>query len=134
MNLRDLAAADHRLIVEDVTGGFGRELRITDPEGRTPTGPDGLPTTIKGLWNDIGQNIDLNTGAMVSGRAAFARITRGALRAAGLGMPVADLAEDKKPWRIEWTDMGGNVHRFTIVEVRADRSIDAVDCYVSEAE
>jgi hypothetical protein len=126
MNLRELAAADHRLIVEDVAGGFGRELRLIDPDGRQ--------ATVNGFWNDIGQNIDLNTGAMVSGRAAFARITRGALRAAGLGMPIADLAEDKKPWRLEWTDMGGNVKRFMITEVRADRSIDAVDCYVSEYE
>lgn len=124
MNLRELAAADHRLIVEDATGGFGRELRLIDPDGR--------PATVNGFWNDIGQNIDLNTGAMVSGRAAFARITRGALRAAGLGIPAADLAEDKKPWRLEWTDLGGNVHKFMIVEVRPDRSIDAVDCYVSE--
>jgi hypothetical protein len=125
MNLRELAALDHRTIVEDVNGGFARELRFIDPDGRD--------VVLNGFWNDVAQNIDLETGAMVAGRVAFVRVTRGALRAAGLSLPFGDLDTMKKPWRVEYTPLaGGEPKRWHITEARPDRSIDAVDCYLSE--
>lgn len=123
MNLRELAALDHRTIVEDVVGGFGRELRFIDPDGRD--------VTVSGLWNDIAQNLDPQTGAVVSGRVAFVRVTRGALEAAGLSLPFGELNEKKKPWRVEWTDLRGLTKSWMITEARPDRSMDAVDCYLS---
>ncbi len=120
MNLRELAAADHRSIVEDVTGGFGREITFTDPVGKT-----GI---IKGFWNDIGQTIDPNTGSLVAGTTAFVRVTMAALRTAGLGVPVA--LADGNPWVVEYNDMAGRKHRCKVREVRKDRSFDAVDCYL----
>jgi hypothetical protein len=122
-NLRDLAAADHRLIVEDVTGGFGRELTFIDPDGKT--------AVINGFWNDIGQALDPMTGSMVAATVAFVRVTLGALRAAGLGIPVGVAEKDRMCWTVEYVDMGGRKHRCKISEVRKDRSIDAVDCYLT---
>ncbi len=121
-NLRDLVAADHRLIVEDVTGGFGREIKFTNSLGRT--------ATIKGFWNDVGQTLDPLTGSLVASTSAFVRVTGGALRAAQLGTPVGVADTDKNPWAVEYTDMSGRKHRCKIREVRKDRSIDAVDCYL----
>lgn len=121
-NLRDLAAADHRLIVEDVAGGFGRELTFVDPDGRK--------AVVNGFWNDIGQALDPATGSMIAGTVAFVRVTNGALRAARLGVPVAVAETDKNPWTVAYTDMGGRKHVCKIAEVRKDRSIDAVDCYL----
>jgi hypothetical protein len=121
-NLRELAAADHRLIVEDVAGGFGRELTFVDPDGRK--------AVINGFWNDIGQAMDPMTGSMVAATVAFVRVTNGALRAAQLGVPVGVDDKDKNPWLVEYTDMGGRKHLCKIAEVRKDRSIDAVDCYL----
>lgn len=122
MNLRELATADHRLIVEDIDGGFGRELRFIDPMNRA--------AVIRGFWNDIGQTVDPQTGSLVAGTSAFVRVTMGALRAADLGVPVAITDEKKTPWVVEYTDMGGRSHRCKVREVRKDRSIDAVDCYL----
>ena len=121
-NLRDLAAADHRLIVEDVTGGFGRALTFTDPNGRK--------AIVNGFWNDIGQALDPMTGSMIAQTVAFVRVTSGALRAARLGVPVGVDNAAQNPWTVEYTDMSGKKHRRKIREVRKDSSIDAVDCYL----
>lgn len=121
-NLRELAAADHRRIVEDVAGGFGRELTFIDPEQRK--------AVVNGFWNDIGQAMDPMTGSMVAATVAFVRVTFGALREAGLGVPFGVAETEKTPWLVEYTDMGGRKHLCKIAEVRKDRSIDAVDCYL----
>lgn len=121
-NLRELAAADHRLIVEDVAGGFGRELTFVDPNFNK--------AVINGFWNDIGQAMDPMTGSMIAATVAFVRVTFGALRAAGLGVPVGVAETDKSPWLVEYADMGGRKHLCKISEVRKDRSLDAVDCYL----
>jgi hypothetical protein len=122
VNLRDLAAADHRLIVEDVTGGFGRELTFINP--------DGVEAVVNGLWNDIAQNVDLQTGALIAGRVAFVHVTMGALRAAGLSLPFGELDTKKKPWVVRYTDLGGRARQFAISEARPDRSLEVVDCYL----
>jgi hypothetical protein len=122
MNLRELAAADHRAIVEDVVGGFGRELTFVSPDGGT--------SVINGYWNDIAQQVDLQSGSMVGGRVAFVRVTRGALRAAGLALPYGEHDPKKKPWLVMYTALSGRPQKFKISEARPDRSIDAVDCYL----
>jgi len=122
-NLRDLAAADHRSIVEDVAGGFGRALTFIDPSQRM--------AVVNGFWNDIGQAMDPMTGSMIAATVAFVRVTFGALREAGFGVPLGVTETDKSPWLVEYTDMGGRKHLCKIVEVRKDRSIDAVDCYLA---
>lgn len=123
MNLRELAAADHRLLVEDALGGFGRELTFVDPKGRE--------VVVNGFWNDIGQKLDLETGALVAGTVAFVRVTLGALREKGLGIPeVVAGGEGRTPWLVFYNDMSGRKHSFKVNDVRTDRSIDAVDCYL----
>lgn len=122
MNLRELAAADHRLLVEDVAGGFGRELTFVDPKGDT--------AIVKGFWNHIGQAIDLQTGALIAGTVAFVRVTLGALSDAKLGIPEVIAADLRKPWIVSFNDMAGREHKFKVNDVRVDRSMNAVDCYL----
>lgn len=124
MNLRELAVADHRLLVEDAADGFGRELKFTDPDGRTEV--------VNGQWNDIGQSFDPIAGTVVAGTTVFVHVTLGALRDAGLGIPVGVADDKQKPWRVEFTDMGGKLRRFKIREVHKDRSFDAVNCYLEK--
>jgi hypothetical protein len=123
LNLRDLAAADHRLLVEDAVGGFGRELVFVDPLEHQGT--------VNGLWNDIGQAIDPQTGALVAGTVAFVHVALGALRAVGLGVPYAVNDTDKLPWTVMYKDLTGKEVTCKIVEVRKDRSFDAVLCYLA---
>lgn len=120
MNLRELAALDHRAIVEDDTAGFGREIDLTSPAG--------IQAALVGFWNDIGQEINVETGAAVSGRVASVRLANAALREAGFSLPRVIADNDERPWIVSFKGMGGRDHRFKIVEVRTDRSIDGVDC------
>ncbi len=122
MNLRELAAADHRLLVEDVADGFGRELTFVDPKGTTGT--------VNGYWNNIGQAIDLQSGTLVAGTVAFVRVTLGALAENGFGIPEAIADKTRKAWTVSFQDMAGRRHDYKINEVRVDRSVNAVDCYL----
>jgi hypothetical protein len=122
MNLRELAALDHRAIVEDSIAGFGREIMLVSPAG--------LQATLVGFWNDIGQEIDVESGAAVSGRVASVRLANGAVRAAGFSLPRGIADSDSRPWIVSFKGMGGREHKFKIVEVRTDRSIDGVDCFL----
>lgn len=121
-NLREIAAADHRAIVEDVAGGFGRELTFVDPKG--------LTAVVNGLWNDVGQSLDLQSGSMVAGTVAFVRVTLGALHDVGLGIPEVIADTKRKPWLVFFSDMAGREHRYKVNDVRVDRSMNAVDCYL----
>jgi hypothetical protein len=67
---------------------------------------------------------------MIGERVAFVRVTRGALRAAGLSLPYGELDTSKKPWVVMYAALSGRPQKFKISEARPDRSIDAVDCYL----
>lgn len=122
MNLRELATADHRLIVEDVAGGFGRELTFVDPGG--------VSAIINGFWNDIGQSLDLQSGQLIAVTVAFVRVTLGALIAGNLGVPEAIADKKRKPWVVSFKDMAGRQHDYKINKVFVDRTMNAVDCYL----
>lgn len=122
MNLRELAALDHQAIVEDAAAGFGRSITLVSPQGEQ--------ADLTGYWNDIGQQIDADTGTMVSGRVASVRLAAAAVRAAGFSLPRGIADADAKPWLVLFTGMGGREHKYKVVEVRTDRSIDGVDCFL----
>jgi hypothetical protein len=123
MNLRDLAAAHHRLIVGDAANGFAREITLVDPEGRT--------ANVNGFWNDVMvDRIDPQTGSMVSARQVFVRIPNKAIRDAGfLALPRG--ASDGKPWMVKYAGLSGREPLpMKVSEVRVDRTFDAIDCFL----
>lgn len=121
MNLRDLAAADHRLIVGDAADGFAREITLVSPDGRQ--------ATVNGFWNDIGQGIDLQSGALVAGRQAFVRLTMQSLRNAGFEKLPRGVV-DGEPWLVRYVGLGGREQRAKVSDFRPDRTFDAVDLYL----
>lgn len=119
MSLRERAAADLKVIVEDANG-FGWPITVTDPFGAT--------AALRGLSTDIGHTIDPETGIAVSGRRASIALAIASLTAAGLGIPrgIADAAG--KPWVIVFNDIGGSPHTFKVCEAMPDRAIGVVTC------
>lgn len=123
MNLRDLAAAHHRLITGDADNGFAREITLVNPAGEE--------ATVNGLWNDIGQGIDMQSGALVTARQVMIRVSMQALRNAGftsLPRPIAE--SDKTPWVVSYFGLGGRAQRAKVADVRYDRTFDALDLYL----
>jgi hypothetical protein len=125
MNLRDLAAAHHRLIVGDAANGFAREITLVTP--------DGTQVKVNGFWNDMmAEKLDPQTGSMVSVRSVFVRLTNKSLRDAGLSsLPRSVNDGDKRPWLVIYAGLNDNDPRpKKVSEVRIDRTFDAIDCYL----
>ena len=120
MSLRDQAAADLRVILEDSVGGFGWPITVTSPEGVT--------ASLVGFSNDIAQTIDPETGIAVSGRSASIALAIASLTAAGLGLPRSIADGARYPWRVTFNDIGGTSHTFKVSEAMPDRAIGAVTC------
>lgn len=93
MNLLDQAAADLVTILSDTVGGFATPITVIDP--------DGNEATIGGFANDIGQQLDPETGLMMVGRQATVALPTRALRAADLGDPRGVADENARPWRVK---------------------------------
>jgi hypothetical protein len=121
-NLRDLAAAHHRLIVGNVDNGFAREITLVSP--------DGLQATVSGLWNDaMPEALDAQTGSLVATRSVFVRLPNKAIRDAGFtSLPRGK--HEGNPWLVLYTGLGGREQKTKVSEVRVDRTFDAVDCFL----
>jgi hypothetical protein len=120
MGLRDQAAADLRVILEDTAAGFGWAIAVTDPNGNR--------ADLKGFSNDVSQAIDANTGVVVSGRTASVVIALSSLASVGLDIPVGISERGRKPWLVEFNDITGATWRFKVIESLPDRGIGAVRC------
>lgn len=127
MGLRELAAADHRAIVEDRTGGFGWPVSVTDPNGVT--------AALVGLETDIGYFIDPDTGQGVSGRKSAIRLTLAALSEAGLGIPRGIADGTSRPWLVSFVDIvSGATLTWKVARSMPDRAIGAVDLILESYE
>jgi hypothetical protein len=87
------AAADLVTIMSDTVGGFAIPITVIDP--------DDNQATINGFANDIGQELDPETGTMIVGRQASVALPIRALRAADLGEPRAIADDSRRPWRVQ---------------------------------
>jgi len=120
MGLRDTAAADNRIILNDSTFGFGYSITITDPTGTN--------TPFTGFSNDIGQLIDPETGIAVSGRLATAAIHIQDILDAGLTLPESIADKSSKPWLITFNDINGVAQVFKVSQSNPDRALGMLIC------
>jgi hypothetical protein len=120
VSLRELAAADLKVILEDSATGFGWAITVTNPEG--------TEATLTGFSTDIGQTIDPDTGQAVSGRRASVAIAIASLTDAGLGLPRSIADSGSRPWVIVFDDIHGTSHRFKVAESMPDRAAGVVTC------
>jgi hypothetical protein len=107
-------------IVNDVTGGFGWPVTVTNP--------DGASAELVGLSTDIALAVDPDTGQLVTGRQASVALTMQDLDAAGLGRPRAIADENVKPWVVQFDDIEGEAYTFRVDESAPDSAIGMVVC------
>ena len=119
MGLREIAAADLRIILED-TDGFAWPITISDPNQ--------VSADLLGFSNDISQAIDPQTGEAVAGRFVSVALPIAALVAAGLGMPRGIADGSGKPWVVTFNDILGNSTVWKIIAANPDRAIGVVTC------
>lgn len=112
MNLRQVASADLRTILEDSAGGFGWPATVTNPAG--------VSAAITGTYRDVHQAIDPQTGEFVTGRQASLVVPLAALEAAGLERPRGIASASSKPWLVDLTDLQGIERRWKVAETRPD--------------
>lgn len=120
MNLRDQAAADTRLIVQDSATGFGQAIKLTDPTGAN--------AVLTGFSADIGLLIDPETGTPIAGRSASIALNISVITAAGLQVPAPIEDPTQKPFVVELSDINGNDFTFKVKDAQPDRTIDLITC------
>lgn len=121
MSLRLQAAADLASIMGDITGGFGWLITVTTPAG--------LTAVITGFSTDIGESLDPETGMLVAGRKASVALPIASLVAAGITtLPVAVPGAQNKAWKLQFADIAGSPHTFTVKTSMPDRALGVVVC------
>lgn len=124
MGLHDQAALDARSFLEDVTGGFGQDVTVTDPFG--------FRLALKGFVNRVGQQIDPDTGVMVSGDITTVALPVAALVAGGRGIPKGVSDTSSTPWVVSFADLQGVVSKFKVRETNQDRTLGVVVCILEQ--
>lgn len=119
MNIRELAQLDLEMTLEDDVNGFGWDIIITDPSGKTDT--------LQGQAGDIGLQIDPDTGQAVSGRQAHCALRLSTLEAAGFDIPVKISDKTQKVWKFEFNDINGKQWTYTVAESMPDRTLGLVN-------
>jgi hypothetical protein len=121
MNLRDLAEADSKAILEDSVTGFGYPITVTSP--------DKVTASLTGFSNDISFSIDPDTGVAVSGRTASVALNISSLIDAGFSTLLTGIQDDKsKPWLVQFNDINGNPFTFKVIEGHPDRGLGIITC------
>ncbi len=121
MGLREQAAADARVILEDTAAGFGVPITLRDP--------DHLEVALTGFSNDIHQTIDPQTGFLVSSRTASIVLSIASIEAAGFtSLPKAIPEEARFPWVVFFDDLSGRRHTFKVREGIPDRGLGIIAC------
>lgn len=122
MGLREIAEADLAVTVEDLDGGFGWPITLTDPDGFSGSGGQ-----LVGLSNDISQIVDPDTGLAVSGRLATASIRISSITGLGFtSLPVSIASTMRKPWLVAFDDINGNSYTFKVRESNPDRALGLI--------
>lgn len=119
MNLRTLAEADLGFILENKATGFGWDITLTNPEGKTEL--------LTGFSQDIALAIDPDTGVLVSGRTASIALRIGLLRAKGFTENPRNISDEtKKPWMVGFRDINGTPCLFKVMKSNPDAMIGCV--------
>ncbi len=118
MSLRQQARADLRAFLNDKVGGFGWDIKLTNP--------DGVELALVGFANDIEQSIDRETGMAIVGREASIAI---ALDDVGdFGMPQGVPDASRKPWVVRFDDIVCIPWTFKVKQSIPDRAAGIVVC------
>ena len=127
MNLLEQAVADARAILRDSATGFGREITLTTPEQVT--------VVVTGLWSHRSQELDPQTGVVVTGNFVHVTFDLAQLRAAGIKeTPRAVPERSRYKWIVRVTDMAGNRHTFAVREATPNTTLDIVLCKLEAAK
>lgn len=126
MSLRLQAADDLLGILEDVDGGFGWPITVTNPEG--------VSASLTGYSADVGTTISPETGMLVAGRRASVALPIARLTASGLGMPRAIANQGSKPWIVVVDDIAGEPRRYKVSHAMPDRALGIVTCSLEAIE
>lgn len=119
MNLRMLAEADLGKILENKATGFGWDITLTNPEGKTEL--------LTGFSQDIALAVDPDSGVLVSGRTASIALRIGLLRAKGFTENPRNIPEEsKKPWVVGFRDINDVPCLFKVVGSNPDRMIGCI--------
>jgi hypothetical protein len=125
VSLRAQAAADAATFIGDASG-FGCAVTVTDP--------DGTSAEVMGRTTDIGQLIEVDTGAAIAGRQASVTFALSALTTAGLGVPKGVADEDSAPWIVSFADVTGTTHTFLVTDARPDAELGVIVCMLAAYE
>lgn len=120
MGLREIASQDLNIILSDKDAGFGWDILLTNPQGQS--------VALVGYSNDIGKNIDPETGVPVSGRLSTIAISMQKILEAGFEFPVSIADSSAKPWIVEFNDINGLSYKFKIAQTFPDRSLGILEC------
>ncbi len=91
MSLMDIAQEDLNAISVDTETAFGRVMTITDPSTNTTE-------ECIGRWSRIGENVDPDTGYLISATRVSFSITEAELTAKNLTIPEHIESDDESPW------------------------------------
>lgn len=113
MSLRDMAALDSAMIVEDVDD-FASEIVLI--------APDTTRHVLHGLFNRVGVMLDPDTGLKIHGNSSTATVSLASL--ATEGVTVEMLEQDN--WQIEATDITGATVSGLVSAALKDRTLGRV--------
>ena len=118
MNIRAMAKADNKAILNDGASGFGCPIILTSPEE--------VSVPLTGFSNDIAQIIDPDTGTAVSGRLISAVLHTQDILDAGLVIPRGISDGAKKPWLVAFADINGVEATYKVRNSNPDRALGEV--------
>ena len=116
MGLREQAEADLGMIVEDRSFGWGWDIVLTNPEGKSEP--------MIGISQDISLAVDPDTGMLVSGRTATVALRISSIRAKGFPENPKNIPEkNKRPWVVGFKDINGVPCLFKVIRSNPDGMI-----------
>ena len=124
MSLLTQARTDLATILSDIEQGFAWPVTVIDPRGER--------AELSGLFADIDQLIDPDTGAAVKGRQVSVSLGLSALTAAGFGVPIGISDASQWPWCVDITTPAGVLQHYKVDESRPDATLGIVVCMLGE--
>lgn len=122
MNLGQAASEGASRVSSDTANGFARAVTLV--------APDALTYEIQGLFTDVSQQIDLDTGMNISGRYASIVLHNAVLSSVGAGTPYGERDAAKRPWLVRVPSRG----TFKVTDTRPDHIMGLLVCVLEVFE
>lgn len=108
----------------DSVSGFAWPITITNPSGSS--------LDLEAMTQDIGHNIDPETGQIIAGRLVTVAIPMEPLEYEGIGMPTG--VSEGKPWVVEFENMNGVPGVFKVKHSHPDHTAGCIVCFLENYE